>query len=109
MEKNIHPKEQQMNDIHPLDILSGKVVQNKWGTFWFKDPGYNLDAGGFPIFKRLHRDNDLPPVIWYDGNQFWYKDGKCHRDNDLPAIIRTDGIQQWYRNGEQYNPEETKK
>ena len=23
--------------IHPHDILSAKVVQNKWGTFWFKD------------------------------------------------------------------------
>ena len=26
--------------------------------------------------EKLHRDNDLPAVIYYDGEQKWYKDGK---------------------------------
>jgi len=39
-------------------------------------------------------------VIWPDGTQFWYKDGKKHRDGDLPARISVDGTQKWYKDGE---------
>jgi len=37
---------------------------------WYKD-------------RKLHRDGDLPAVIWLDGSQTWYKDGEVHRDGDL--------------------------
>ena len=116
-----------MKDIHPFDILSGKVVKNQHGTFWFKDAGNNVGADGYPKFQRLHRDNSLPAAIWANGNQYWYKDGllhgendlpavthftglkewykdgKRHRDNDLPAIIYEDGFQEWYKDGKRYN------
>ena len=36
------------------------------------------------------------------GSQYWYKNGKLHRDNDLPAVIYLDGTQCWYKNGEIY-------
>ena len=105
------------------------MVQNTWGTFWFKDAGNNTYVDGWPILKRLHRENDLPAAIWEDGTQKWYKDGKlhrdndlpaviyesgrkvwfkegkCHRENDLPAIIRPNGSKEWWVNGEQYNPQ----
>ncbi len=29
----------------------------------------------------------------------WYKNGEIHRDNDLPAIIYSDGYKVWYVNG----------
>ena len=38
-------------------------------------------------------------VIDEDGNQFWYKDNLLHRDDDLPAIIYTGGIKFWHQNG----------
>jgi hypothetical protein len=37
--------------------------------------------------NEKHSFNDLPAVIWNNGTQKWYKNGKLHRDNDLPAII----------------------
>ena len=48
---------------------------------------------------KCHRDNDLPSVIWSDGEQWWYRDGKRHRDNG-PAIIRSNGDKEWWVNGE---------
>lgn len=35
----------------------------------------------------LHRENDLPAVIFSNGTMFWYKDGKRHRDNGQPAVV----------------------
>ena len=59
----------------------------------------------YTIHERTHREV-LPAIIWSNGNQFWYKNGKCHRnDRDengktLPAIIWSNGTQQWFRNGQ---------
>jgi hypothetical protein len=50
----------------------------------------------------LHRENDLPAIIRWNGTQEWYKNGKLHRDGDLPAIIGANRFQAWYKNGIQY-------
>ena len=52
--------------------------------------------GTNPIDWILHRDNDLPAIIYNNGDKEWYKNSKLHRDNDLPAIIRADGTQEWW-------------
>jgi len=49
--------------------------------------------------RKLHRENDLPALIDFDGTQEWYKNGKLHRESDLPAIITHDGHQGWFING----------
>jgi len=36
---------------------------------------------------ELHRENDLPAVIYKDGHVSWWKNGEVHRDNDMPAVI----------------------
>ena len=60
---------------------------NKWGSKIWKN------------FKgQLHRNNDLPAVIWTDGRCVWVKNHKFHRDNNLPARIWTDGWCAWYQN-----------
>jgi hypothetical protein len=51
---------------------------------------------------KLHRDGDLPAAIYASGIQCWYKKGKRHRDGDLPAIIYANGHQSWYKEGERY-------
>jgi hypothetical protein len=51
---------------------------------------------------QLHRDYDLPAVVWPDGTQYWYQHGKLHRDNDLPAWTKTDGTQIWLKHGESH-------
>jgi antitoxin component YwqK of YwqJK toxin-antitoxin module len=49
---------------------------------------------------KLHHDNDLPAIIYEDGEKRWYKNGQIHRENDLPAVICPYGYQVWYKNGE---------
>jgi len=56
---------------------------------------------------KLHRNNDLPAVIWSDGRQWWYQNGKRHRDNNLPAIVYRNGDQYWYCNGKFIRSETT--
>ena len=46
-----------------------------------------------------HRDDDQPAVIHASGSKFWYKDGTLHRDDDQPAVIYADGTKEWYKNG----------
>jgi hypothetical protein len=48
---------------------------------------------------KMHRDGDLPAVIYADGGQVWYKEGNRHRDGDLPAAIYANGDQLWYKEG----------
>lgn len=53
---------------------------------WYNDDG------------ALHRENDLPAVIWYDGTKSWYQNGLLHRLNG-PAIEYLDGSKYWCQNG----------
>ena len=48
---------------------------------------------------KFHRDNDLPAVVYANGDKYWYQNGKLHRDNDLPAIVWADGEKRWWQNG----------
>jgi len=48
---------------------------------------------------ELHRDNDLPAVIYYWGDVSWYQNGLRHRKAGLPAIEYNNGIKCWYQNG----------
>ena len=49
------------------------ILAYQGAQYWFKN-------------GKLHRDNDLPAVIYADGTQYWYQNGKFHRDNDLPLL-----------------------
>jgi hypothetical protein len=51
---------------------------------------------------QLHRDYDLPAVVWPNGTKFWYQHGKLHRDGDLPAIVYPNGTKFWYQHGESH-------
>jgi len=54
------------------------------------------------IFRKdgqLHRDNDLPAIIYDDGEMRWCQNNQLHRDNDLPAVISADGSKLWYQKG----------
>jgi hypothetical protein len=62
---------------------------------------YELKNGDQYWYKNgvIHRDHDLPAVIYSNGSQYWYQNGLIHRDNDLPAIIFVSGTEHWYQNG----------
>jgi hypothetical protein len=49
-----------------------------------------------------HRDNDLPAIIYANGDQYWCQNGKLHRDNDMPAVINANGLQYWYQNDKRH-------
>ncbi len=44
---------------------------------------------------KLHRDNDLPAIIYSTRSEHWYQNGIQHRDNDQPAVITLSGDQYW--------------
>lgn len=48
---------------------------------------------------KLHRDGDLPAIIWADGTQEWYQNGELHRDGGKPAFVDPDGHISWWKNG----------
>lgn len=52
--------------------------------------------------RRLHRNNDLPALICYDGTQIWCKNGKIHRESDLPAAIYVNGNRYWFKNNKRH-------
>lgn len=62
---------------------------------------YKFSDGTKAWYKnnKLHRDDDLPAVIWADGTKLWYQNGVLHRDNNLPAVIFADGKEEWYQFG----------
>jgi len=68
-----------------------------------KEPTPIIDKNGtqrwFNKAGEIHRENDMPAVIFENGTKVWYKNGKRHRENDLPAIISSTGIKEWWING----------
>jgi hypothetical protein len=50
---------------------------------------------------QLHRENDKPALVYKNGNQFWFKNGKRHRENG-PAVIYHNGSQYWYLKGRRH-------
>ncbi len=79
-------------------LLSGQMVRNDLGTFYFDQPGSWIDSAGAPIYHRLHRA-DGAAAIYASGAEVWCVDGKLHR-LDGPAVTYSTGQRQWYINGE---------
>jgi len=67
-------------------------------TTTYTETGY-LDNDGRLI---RHSFDDEPALIFNCGTKIWYKDGLDHRDNNLPAIIWSNGNYPFYKNGQQY-------
>lgn len=51
--------------------------------------------------EQLHRDNDEPAVIYFNGTKEWYQNGKRHRVGG-PAVTYKNGAEIWYQNGRQH-------
>ncbi len=78
-------------------LLSGQMVRNRQGTFYFDQPGNWINEYGYPNEAHLHR-LDGPAAIWANGDQEWHLNGLRHRING-PAAIWTDAGQQWWVDG----------
>jgi len=67
-----------------LDLLMEIKINHNWGmTLYFRN-------------NELHRDDDLPAVIWLSGRKEWYQNGELHRKNDQPAVYVDDFYKAWY-------------
>ncbi len=78
-------------------LLSGQMVRNRQGTFYFDQPGNWINEYGYPNEVHLHR-KDGPAAVWFDGVQEWRVNGRLHR-LDGPAIIGHSGTQEWWVDG----------
>ena len=50
------------------------------------------------IENKLHRENDLPAIEYFDGTEYWMLNNKYHRNNG-PAIITSNGTLEWWQHG----------
>lgn len=77
------------------DEYTFEIVQDTEG-------GWAEEALGAEVYKKngfLHRDNDLPAVIYVDGSKFWFRDGVDYREDDKPASEFASGTLVWYLDG----------
>ena len=76
--KNSLQKPQHMhNEDLTADLLSGKIVKNHIGEFYFDSPGNWISSGGFPDKDRLHRTRGAA-AMFYEGNKCrfeWWRHG----------------------------------
>ena len=49
--------------------------------------------------RGLHRDADLPAVVYPNNFMIWYQNGLIHRENNKPAMIYYDKVQAWFNRG----------
>lgn len=54
---------------------------------------------------RIHRDGDLPAIIYANGRKEWYQKGKLYREGDKPAIIYSNGKKEWFNTKEAHHRE----
>lgn len=76
-------------------LVFSTTVQTWEPTPW--SPGF---VRHFGHKYRLHRDDDLPAVVWTDGTQEWYQHGRRCRDGDGPTRVDADGNQMWHQKSE---------
>jgi hypothetical protein len=69
---------------------------NRWQTG--HQYGYQNDDCRFIV----HRENDLPAVVYTDGTKTWYFHGETHRDDDKPAYMGSNGDKIWFQFGKRY-------
>jgi ribosomal protein L25 (general stress protein Ctc) len=75
-----------MLDVEFFPDNSVKKITEYHDVIWYKN-------------GLIHRDNDLPAVIYSNGAKYWYQNSLWHRDNDLPAVVYPNGLKHWYQNG----------
>ena len=85
-------------------LLTGEIVKNDYGTFYFSEPGNWIDSDSYAIIEKLHRE-DGPAVEAFNGFKEWWINGERHRE-DGPAVEQPDGSKYWWLNGKLLTEEE---
>ena len=69
-------------------MKNGLITMPSGEQTWYKD-------------NEKHRDDDLPAIIYADGDQFWLIAGLQHRENN-PSSIYSSGNVRWCLRGIEY-------
>jgi hypothetical protein len=57
----------------------------------------DLDKHDLPRYRDIvHRDYDLPAIIYPDGTQQWLQNNEMHREGGRPAVVYPDGRAEWW-------------
>lgn len=71
----------------------GDIEEYRFGNYWYKYPLDQRDN------KKLHGVGDLPAIMFSNGDNYWYKEGKRHRDGGNPAVEKVNGDKEWWKDG----------
>jgi hypothetical protein len=97
--------------VNELQHASPEYIKRLDGTEgWYKNgvlhrngdlPAVIYPSGTTEWFKNgvKHRDNGMPAIIWGNGNMEWYVNGRLERDGGLPAVVCVSGTKKWYKGG----------
>jgi hypothetical protein len=95
--------------LYQVDLEFKEYASSEDGIKEYKRIHYDVvikpNKTKYYLFGKLHREEDLPAIIYADGSQEWYKNGLLHREGDLPAIIWADGTSEWWINGKLHRPD----
>lgn len=74
-------------------VKNGKYIEeDKQRVCWYKD-------------GKLHREDDLPAIEYFNGSKNWFQNGKYHRENGPAIELYEDGFlieQHWMKNGQRH-------
>ena len=87
-----------------------RVVENDCVCFYIKETGIlhredgparirsDLSVIEWYIDGRRHRVGG-PAIVYSNGSEEWFKNGKPHRDDGPAVILSSSGLKEWYING----------
>ena len=55
-------------------LITGEIVKNHLGTFYFSEPGNWMHSNGYPIRNKLRRENG-PVAEYANGTKWWRVNG----------------------------------
>lgn len=64
-----------MSGVHEIFMNRKHFTRENGDQYWFKN-------------DKLHRDDDLPAIVYVNGGHAWYKDGQLYRTNNIMVIPR---------------------
>lgn len=80
-------------------IQQGVIGNKTKGCCTKYDDNGNVQAYIWYSNGKIHRDDDLPAIIFANGLHQWYKNGKLHRDGDKPAHVYLCGHIAYFKEG----------
>jgi hypothetical protein len=53
------------------------------------------------VDKKLHSEEDAPAVVYADGTEWWYHEGRVHREGG-PAVRFANGVEEYWQHNQRH-------